>query len=79
MIIQETAIVYWGGRRRWFSIKAAANAEANAKIKSRCSCESEDHGEFGIEHMSCWYHDPDNYDTIKRRLARMYIKAFEEL
>lgn len=71
----ETATVYRGGGRRWFSLASACKAEARAKIKTKCECDYCDHGEYGREHLACTLHDPERYPTILRRLTRAYIFA----
>ncbi|HMB92545.1 MAG TPA: hypothetical protein VKP65_16950 [Rhodothermales bacterium] len=76
MITKLKATVYRGGNRRFFSLDAAAHAAARAKIKERCECDTVDHGAMGIESITCWYHEPENYDVLTRRLARIYKKAY---
>ena len=78
MITKEKATVYRGGGRRFFSLDAAAHGAARAKIKERCECDSIDHGALGIEYITCWYHEPENYATLTRRLARIYKQAYHE-
>lgn len=63
MIQIETATVYRGGGRRWFSKKAAIRAEANkayqarVKDKQRCGCGGEFSDVFGQIDDYCHYHD----------------------
>jgi len=72
----ESTTVYRGGGRRWMTKRAACNAAAKAKIKTRCECEKNDHGPMGIEHLPCAYHaDLDRFHKIVSRLARIYFKA----
>jgi len=69
MLATENAIVYRGGGRRWFSVQAAANAEARKKLKSRCECSG------GYDGETCSFHQDGRYQTLVRRLARIYLKA----
>lgn len=66
---QETATVYRGGGRRWFSPMSAARAEAKKAIKSRCYCVNED----GASEC-CHYHEPGHYEVLRDRLARRYLR-----
>lgn len=73
MIAKENAQVFRGGGRRWLTKNAACRAEAKAKIRERCDCETVDHGHMGREHITCSYHaDMGRFYKIVRRLARMY-------
>ena len=62
-VTTETATVYRGGGRRWFSKSAAINAEAkaayNAIVKSKhlCECGSQFIDGFGEINDYCRYHD----------------------
>jgi hypothetical protein len=83
MIRVSTATVYHGGGRRWFSLKAAANAEAGAKIKARCDCDdgliSEMDRACGYYSACCQYHDGSDFAIkVRRRLARVYINAYRK-
>jgi hypothetical protein len=78
-VIAETATVYRGGGRRWFSVKAACRAEARARLKVDCECDYVDHEGYGREHLHCSRHDPDRYPKIVRRLTRLYIVAWRGL
>lgn len=72
----ETATVYRGGGRRYFSKRSACRAAARAKIKQRCDCETVDHGFMGVEQIACSYHsDMNRYEKMIRRLARVYAAA----
>lgn len=75
----ETATVYRGGGRRWFTKKAACRADARARLKEGCECDYCDHPEMpgaGREHLPCHYHDGSERATkILRRLTRIYIAA----
>lgn len=84
MILTESAIVYRGGGRRWFTKKAAINAEAKAMwrsvsiLKNRCDCDSHgtpiDYG-FDFGEYVCEYHEQDS-KVFKRyvRFAKHCIK-----
>lgn len=75
---EQQATVYIGGGRRWFTKRAACRAEAKAKVKARCDCESINHGHMGIEYLTCSYHaDADRFQKIIRRLSGMYLRAME--
>jgi hypothetical protein len=81
MITAETATVYRGGGRRYFTKRAAIAAEARAKLKTRCDCDYCDHPEMPgcpTEHMPCRYHDGSECaDKILRRLTRVYSAAMK--
>lgn len=74
-ISTETATVYRGGGRRWFTKNAACKAEARAKIKTKCECDYIDHEGYGRQDLPCALHNPDRYPKILRRLTRIYINA----
>lgn len=74
-IATETATVYRGGGRRWFTKNAACKAEARAKIKEKCECDHIDHEGHGRQDLPCSRHHPDRYPKILRRLTRIYINA----
>lgn len=72
-IRQETAVVFRGGGRRFFTRKAAERAEAKAIIRKRCECERGDilNGDYGY---TCRYHsDRDRYERAVRLLLAMFI------
>lgn len=80
----ETAKVYRGGGRRWFSLKAACNAEARsimrAKDKPRCECDSPEY-ESGFQYYpgsTCNLHEHDRYMKRRRRLARIIYLASQD-
>lgn len=62
-VTTETATVYKGGGRRYFSKSAAIHSEARAayrvaiKSKDRCDCSTEFHEGFGDYNDTCKYHD----------------------
>lgn len=72
----KQATVYFGGNRRWFTLMGACRAEARLKIKARCDCETIDHGNMGMEHLTCSYHHQDRYGKIVRRLAQKIKIAY---
>ncbi|MCY1307712.1 hypothetical protein D9M70_576650 [compost metagenome] len=76
-VISRPAMVFHGGGRRWFTLRAACKAEANALIRTKCECESIDHGPLGWEHLTCWYHEPNRYPRIFNRLFNGYMRRFK--
>jgi hypothetical protein len=75
-VTKETATVYRGGGRRWFTKKAACTAEARARLKADCGCDYCDHEGYGRENLPCQYHDgSERADKILRRLAAIYYRA----
>jgi len=79
MIQIETATVYRGGGRRYFTKRAAVVAEARAKLRERCDCDYCDHPErpgCPTEQLPCQYHDgSERAEKILRRLTRIYMNA----
>lgn len=76
VISQESAIVYRGGKRRWFTLQAAANAEARQRVKERCECER---GTFETPAYVCEYHAQKNYlktQALIERLAGFYKRKY---
>lgn len=70
---KETAIVYRAAGRRWLTKRAAGQAMARAKIKSRCMCEKGDGLTPGIV---CHYHeDWGRYERIIKRLGKIYERV----
>lgn len=76
-ITTETATVYRGGGRRWFTKDAASRAEARAKIRTRCDCSRHRsfHPRDGDEEVCIYHADMVRYCRIVRRLAWIYKKA----
>lgn len=81
MIAVETAKVWRGGGRRWFSIKAAINAEARAlhrkHFSERCYC-SDHHPDpepFGTPGETCPFHEPAYYDRFTRRVRAILARS----
>ena len=67
----ETATVYRGGRRRWFSLAAAVKAEAVAKIKAKHPTERFDSETGDGFH---WTELPRS-DVLLRRMCRLIRAA----
>lgn len=78
MIRVETATVYRGGGRRWFSVWSACHAEAKALHKAhfreRCDCGSAE-PEFGDAGSTCQYHEQAFYTRFVGRVARLLRRA----
>lgn len=76
MIGIETATVYRGGGRRWFSQRAAIKAEAIAIIKRKHPTEPSEHDEMGrcIDPGWHWTSLPRS-DVLLRRVCRMVRSA----
>lgn len=74
----STTTVYRGGRRRWFTLKAACQAEARllvaqhrAKQGCLCSCrDSIDHA-TGYTPPACEVHGVPEDQPLRRRVARL--------
>lgn len=82
MITAETATVYRGGGRRWFSKKTAIKAEAakifRDRVKPLCDCDSPEYGDFGsctYPGNICQYHDGTYRERFTRRVARLIAAA----
>lgn len=68
-VTAETAVVYRGGGRRWFTRRAAYRAEAKVLIREHCECEP------GDEHSPgevCRYHEPEHFDELVDLLSYLY-------
>lgn len=65
-ITQETAIVFKGGGRRYFTLKAACHAAARKKIRDRWRESGDDYREMDLE----------RYARIVRTLAYFYTAAY---
>lgn len=80
-IATEQATVYRGGGRRWFSLKAACNAEAaklhRDRFKADCICCDDSYSErYGMEPgETCQFHAAEFYARWRRRVARLLVKA----
>ncbi len=75
----EQATVYRGGRRRWFSLKAAIRAEAKAIHRARfhkdCECSDAEPGPYGAPGETCMFHEPSYFDRFTRRVGRLIERA----
>lgn len=72
LIRQETAAVFRGGGRRFFTRKAAERAEAKAAIRKRCECCD---GDWETPPEVCAYHrDPVRLQRIIHLLVVMFIR-----
>lgn len=72
LIRQETAAVFRGGGRRFFTRKAAERAEAKAAIRKRCECCD---GDWETPPEICTYHrDPERLQRIIHLLVVMFIR-----
>lgn len=78
-IKSSTATVYFGGRRRYFTLAAAVRAEAREKINSRCDCVEGSSGrDWHSPPEACSYHaDMVRWAKIMRRLERAYKAAYK--
>lgn len=70
-VLRETATVWRGGGRRYFTRKAAELAQARSAVRSRCDCSN---GDYVTPPYSCHYHsmDPGRY----HRMLRLYVAMF---
>lgn len=77
----STATVYFGGRRRWLSLKTAARREAIEAVSRRypCQCEQMEYDPGGnpvYPGLNCDNHSGHPvYDKMVRRLARVHAAA----
>lgn len=72
LIRQETAAVFRGGGRRFFTRKAAERAEAKAAIRKRCECCD---GDWETPPEVCTYHrDPERLQRTIHLLVVMFIR-----
>lgn len=67
---KEKATVYWGGGRRWFSLKQAAKAEARWLLKQKCDCYSD---------WGSYYSDPSNERVERCRYHKMEQHEWKKL
>ena len=72
IVEQQTATVFRGGGRRFFTKRAAYRAAAKAKINEYCDCDPGDPA-TGEAADICEYHeDMDKWERLVTRLARFY-------
>lgn len=68
----ETATVYRGGGRRWFTLAAAERAEARKLLKSRCECCK---GDWQTPAYTCDIHrDPARFERMTRLIVAMVVR-----
>lgn len=76
-ITAESAAVFRGGGRRFFTLRAAARAEAKALIKRNCYCERCHHEEWGLtELLPCRRHTEEVFQPLVDRLAARIIREY---
>lgn len=79
----EQATVYRGGRRRWFSLRAACRAEAQmvvtnhlrARLPDECTCREEVDHAIGYTPPECPVHAGARRWRLVDRVARLIEKA----
>ena len=64
----QTATVFQGGRRRWFSLDAACNAEASAILKRFCDC-SPGNGHDVAPETCAMHADAERFIRVRAKLA----------
>jgi hypothetical protein len=70
----ETAQVFRGGGRRWFTRQAAERAEARKAWKRVCECDESRPAE-GYPGYTCTVHaDPGKYQRRVRLYAAMFVR-----
>ncbi len=68
----ESATVYRGGGRRWFTKTAAERAEARKLLKTRCECSE---GDWQTPAYTCLLHrDPIKLDRMVRLTVAMVVR-----
>lgn len=68
----ETATIYRGGGRRWFTKAAAEKAEARKLLKTRCECCT---GDWQTPAYTCPIHrDPARFDRMVRLTVAMVVR-----
>jgi hypothetical protein len=68
----ETAQVYRGGGRRWFTRQAAERAEARKAWNRVCECDESDSATGYPGHVCTVHSDPKKY----QRRIRLYVAMF---
>lgn len=79
IITREVAKVYRGGGRRWFTVKAAANAEAWKRVNAKhCGCEPGDGSNY--PGYTCAMHrtggEAARVRNLVARYSRLLIRSF---
>ena len=76
-ITREPATVFRGGGRRYFTLRAAARAEAKALINKHCHCDYCDHPEWDFrEHLPCRRHQEGKFEPLVAKLAARFIRNY---
>ncbi|SDF80570.1 MULTISPECIES: hypothetical protein [unclassified Duganella] len=71
----QTAVVYQGGRRRWFSLAAACRAEASSIANKFCDCEE---GDQVTPPINCRLHaDPVRRERLLKWLAARLLQQHQ--
>ena len=75
MVTAETATVYRGGGRRWFSATSAAKAEAGRyyRLRHPCECDAADPS-IGYPGEYCGWHDKHRVRFL-RRVAKLLLET----
>lgn len=77
-VIIETAIVYRGAGRRYFTKGGALRSFAKAAIKRRCDCERDDPA-TGYPGNTCKYHQEwSGQSELIKRFCRLYKHAIQK-
>lgn len=74
----ESTKLYRANRRRFFTLKAAANAEAKRLINLRCDCDEPDM-EYGYPGNTCEIHGREDFQEYKDKLADRLRRRFVRL
>lgn len=71
----ETVTVYFGGRRRWFSLAAACNAEASAILNRFCDCSTGNGHDVALE-ICTMHSDHAKYVRVRAKLIERIRRQF---
>ena len=77
-ITKQHAEVFRGGGRRFFTLRAAARAEAKALINRHCHCDYCDHEGYGREHLPCRRHQEEHFEPLVKKLAARFIRNYRQ-
>ncbi len=82
-MIVKTVTVYKGGRRFFFTKKAAARNEVREMLRTQCDCyDSPNGGYYDPEprHYSCRYHamQMDDWKKLRDRMAKILLKEWSK-
>ncbi|RWU21281.1 hypothetical protein DM813_19015 [Pseudomonas alkylphenolica] len=72
----ETAAVFRGGGRRWFTLRAACAAEARVLLNKHCQCDHFEDGQGQHCDLPCNLHHPDRYPRIMKRLTKGLMRRY---